>query len=114
MKGYFYSLCSSRKDLSQILGDLPDNCLLSLKKKTFLSHTELFVEYESPVYFNQNLFIFLFYFRLVLSDEEVNLGSEPGKMVDSIKCEMITYKRENSLLQPFQRDCINIHLIKKR
>ena len=65
------------------------------------------------MYFNQNVFIFLFYFRLVLSDEEVNLGSEPGKMVDSLKCEMITYKRENSLLQPFQRDCINIHLIKK-
>lgn len=66
------------------------------------------------MYFNQNVSIFLFYFRLVLSDEEVNLGSEPGKMADSLKCEMITYKRENSLLQPFQRDCINTHLIKKR
>ena len=53
---------------------------------------------------------FCLYFRLVLSDEEVSLGSEPGKMVNSLKCEMITFKCQNSLLQPLGIVLISIQL----
>ena len=34
---------------------------------------------------------FGFYFRLVLSDAEVSLGSKPGKMENSLKYEMTTF-----------------------
>lgn len=46
----------------------------------------------SPKCIITKIFAFFgFYLRLVLSDEEVSLGSEAGKMVNSLTCEMVTF-----------------------
>lgn len=56
----------------------------------------------SPKCILTKIFAFFgFYFRLVLSDEEVSLRNEPGKMINSLKCEMITFEMSKQFVTTF-------------